>query len=550
MVHYNYSVKNWEVPKQKLLYFLFKELLLDRDLMGESPRNGTTEDPNKPYVEIEANERVRIRRVTHLSEETVNSLIQEAEKIYIRVRRMQSSEIPKAHREFWERNGNRKAKIDEELYNVTEELKKALPDDDGKVPFEFELDEKTNRKLNLLTKIENKTTDEVVEKVITKHLDEIKDGKICCFCNKKIIGMGNNPKPVMDEGRCCDVCNINRVIPARINQQSKGLEEQAIDSLNFATETDLNENIENDEVFYEGLGITVNDRLKNYQLVKKYWTARMERVGEDDFIHKENMDLLKAYWKTSFKQSLEDAKLFEIEDEVIPLLLHTECEEEKLPFPSVYIDAKVQIKNRTYFGFHIGSFYTDKTSYRAILSVYSKYVEHKGEMVKVLIPDFILLARDNTDEKLPFRENDLYHSKIRNFIFSFCAFINEPDVVVVERPVNPKNNERRIARGVLPLPSYKKITITGDLKVYVERIKDANSGSGTRSPFKYKFWVRGFYRHFKDKKRYKELYLLNDDELKRAGLTFSQKYEGVLRKWVKPFIKGQGILIKQSWEVK
>lgn len=56
MVHYNYTVKNWEVPKQKLLYFLFKELLLDMDLYGGDLRSGNTQDPDKPYVEIEANE--------------------------------------------------------------------------------------------------------------------------------------------------------------------------------------------------------------------------------------------------------------------------------------------------------------------------------------------------------------------------------------------------------------------------------------------------------------------------------------------------------------
>ena len=40
----------------------------------------------------------------------------------------------------------------------------------------------------------------------------------CCFCNKVINGYGNNPWPASKdpEARCCDYCNMDVVIPARI----------------------------------------------------------------------------------------------------------------------------------------------------------------------------------------------------------------------------------------------------------------------------------------------------------------------------------------------
>jgi len=38
----------------------------------------------------------------------------------------------------------------------------------------------------------------------------------CCICGKEAEGWGNNPAPVRDEGRCCDECNIKKVVPARI----------------------------------------------------------------------------------------------------------------------------------------------------------------------------------------------------------------------------------------------------------------------------------------------------------------------------------------------
>lgn len=44
--------------------------------------------------------------------------------------------------------------------------------------------------------------------------------KTCCICGKKFIGWGNNPYPLCDkddyESRCCDECNDNHVIPARL----------------------------------------------------------------------------------------------------------------------------------------------------------------------------------------------------------------------------------------------------------------------------------------------------------------------------------------------
>ena len=37
----------------------------------------------------------------------------------------------------------------------------------------------------------------------------------CVICEKTIIGYGNNPEPIKNEGKCCDYCNSHRVIPAR-----------------------------------------------------------------------------------------------------------------------------------------------------------------------------------------------------------------------------------------------------------------------------------------------------------------------------------------------
>lgn len=48
-------------------------------------------------------------------------------------------------------------------------------------------------------------------------LDEAKDTQNCVICGKPIIGYGNNAAPVAD-GKCCDQCNQNVVIPARLKE--------------------------------------------------------------------------------------------------------------------------------------------------------------------------------------------------------------------------------------------------------------------------------------------------------------------------------------------
>lgn len=40
--------------------------------------------------------------------------------------------------------------------------------------------------------------------------------KICCICGKEFTGWGNSPYPIKQRGRCCDECNANMVVPARI----------------------------------------------------------------------------------------------------------------------------------------------------------------------------------------------------------------------------------------------------------------------------------------------------------------------------------------------
>lgn len=42
--------------------------------------------------------------------------------------------------------------------------------------------------------------------------------KKCCICGKTLTGWGHNPYPVKTEGECCSECNMQSVVPARLER--------------------------------------------------------------------------------------------------------------------------------------------------------------------------------------------------------------------------------------------------------------------------------------------------------------------------------------------
>lgn len=40
----------------------------------------------------------------------------------------------------------------------------------------------------------------------------------CCICNGLIFGLGHKTREFANDGRCCDDCNIEVVVPLRIKK--------------------------------------------------------------------------------------------------------------------------------------------------------------------------------------------------------------------------------------------------------------------------------------------------------------------------------------------
>lgn len=59
--------------------------------------------------------------------------------------------------------------------------------------------------------------------------------KICCICKEPYYGMGNNPYPIKERGRCCDKCDAEVVLPERLKgieeEEKKAIEKNALEEM-------------------------------------------------------------------------------------------------------------------------------------------------------------------------------------------------------------------------------------------------------------------------------------------------------------------------------
>ena len=142
------------------------------------------------------------------------------------------------------------ASVNPDYWVDYEEIIPAEEDDIN--PLEEKLENKINEdvKNRILEKIKNKNiktlkedfedenVGEPVEKDEEPVEEELEDEHKCCICGEPIEGHGNNPFPVKTEGDCCDKCNAEVVIPARIEKMKAAASEKVNEEL---TETESEE---------------------------------------------------------------------------------------------------------------------------------------------------------------------------------------------------------------------------------------------------------------------------------------------------------------------
>ena len=94
---------------------------------------------------------------------------------------------------------------------------------------------------------EDENVGEPVEKDEEPVEEELEDEHKCCICGEPIEGHGNNPFPVKTEGDCCDKCNAEVVIPARIEKMKAAASEKVNEELTETESEDVKSTPEESE---------------------------------------------------------------------------------------------------------------------------------------------------------------------------------------------------------------------------------------------------------------------------------------------------------------
>lgn len=267
-----------------------------------------------------------------------------------------------------------------------------------------------------------------------------------------------------------------------------------------------------------------------HKLSQKYdYPDEVKRLSKEVGYDLDNIDSSKM---------LNDAELFEIDNKTLIILMLTDNQifERKLPYPHIVLDCNLNIDNIWFKGF----FFTKET-------MWTYWGNTDGFCDNPLIIKPFNEEHDLLEKSFGDKLKKSTIRKIKVFICNFIDFLNNPEVKVIRFVRSKKNRERRIRDGKEPLPSANKIIVRGELKQYLEKLSESDF------TYNYRFWVRGHYKRFWNKKRYNNLY----DLLERNQLPSKYYVDNNIRLndkiimiWNKPFVKGSGVLISKRYEVK
>jgi len=240
-------------------------------------------------------------------------------------------------------------------------------------------------------------------------------------------------------------------------------------------------------------------------------------------------------------------KLIDIDDNIFELINKTKNSvfPRRMPFDYLFINKIIKITDKIYcFGIMviqaktesedgIGNFitllgydYNDGTEWRMCLSI----TEQGIGFGKAQIFDVNVQSEVN--------------SKVLNIFCNVMDIMNHPDVET--KIIRWFNNENRIKKGKLPIPDRINIEIKGKLYKYIYE-EYPTQKEIHKSP-NYSFEVRGHYIHFWNKKRWKRIYQLSLEDIKKRG--YQMDNDKILSKWILPYIKGKGILKNKPYKLK
>jgi len=239
---------------------------------------------------------------------------------------------------------------------------------------------------------------------------------------------------------------------------------------------------------------------------------------------------LVSLFETVFSE-LPNSRIFKIPKQISEMFLHTTpIKTYLLPFETIFLEQQIKV---------------DETL--SIKGILINQIPHhmKNELknpdenmcwcVSNIIVDgkkstTTFLIGETQDERDQIYGQDLqpemgqeHVNHIENIVFNFLCFVNSPDIEYITRADTSRDTKIRARKGKPQRPPIASIILTDPIKRYLSKQR-----IGEKMVYSHRFWVRGHWRT-----------LRNDLYRENKGKTL----------WVKPYIKGDGLLIPKNYRL-
>ena len=223
-----------------------------------------------------------------------------------------------------------------------------------------------------------------------------------------------------------------------------------------------------------------------------------------------------------------ELRLVEIEEDLIPLLENTDNKIFYRPlfFPTIFINNDFKFENFIIKGLLI----EDVPNLKDLLI----YLIAMDTDTYELMASVIVLTAGKTELFRPppgetEERTERFNDYVKNIVCSIIDMVegNDEDLEVTTIETTPEQNAKRIKRGKIPFPTKVFIRANKQFKQYVKDFNDADEEC-KETKLTCKFLVRGHWMHFRAERYVR----------KRGEKT-----------WVKPFYKGQGIVVAKPYKV-
>ena len=201
-----------------------------------------------------------------------------------------------------------------------------------------------------------------------------------------------------------------------------------------------------------------------------------------------------------------------------------------------------------------------KTKFEGVNIIFSMFFE-VGDDKEVKGCNYLVIGKDERDDSEFWVKGDIseplenhsgskywtkeetieIHRKTREIYANFLDYINHPSSKQTFHKYS-WNNEKRAKRGQFPRQDNIVIDIKPEFLDY-GKTKSKTEHNG----YENKFWVRGHFKHFRKRERFKRIYSLPNKDLEKENLFYNGEF---VSKWIVPYIKGSGELKEKTRMVK